>query len=104
MGDKVKKKIRILIIITFSLILAGCSNPNDYLTSKLEEEIKENSGILEDQDYREYQDLESSGRLDENGNYVDVTVTEDIPDDGENLSGQIHVTFAENPYIRLTYS
>lgn len=98
------KKIRILMVTATCLTLSGCANVNDYLTSKLEEQAKEKSGILADQDYQEYQNLEESNKLDENGYYieaVEIDNEDDVIDDEP--SGPIHVTFAENSHIRFTY-
>lgn len=98
-----KKKIRILILMTFLLMLSGCSNVNDYLTSKLEEKTWENFEILEDQDYQKYLHLKQEGELDENGYYLEEDEDPSESGDSEEPSGQIHVTFAENLHIRFTY-
>lgn len=99
-----RKKIRILILTVTCLMISGCANVKDYLTSKLEEKAQEKSGILDDQDYQEYQEMKETGKLDESGYYVDAVEIENedkVIDDEP--SGQIHVTFAENSHIRFTY-
>ena len=98
-----RKKKLILNLVAVCLMLPGCSNVNEYLTEKLEEKTLEGSEILEDQDYLEYQDLEASGKLDDNGIYLETAEIKDEDVDDAELSGQIHVTFAENSHIRLTY-
>lgn len=98
-----KKKILILILLVVCLMLSGCSNVNEYLTGKLEEITLEKAEILEDQDYLDYQSLKISGLLDNNGTYLGVNEIKGADSDEAELSGQIHVTFAENSHIRFTY-
>lgn len=96
-----KKKILIIIPVVMLLLLSGCSNPNDYLTDKLKEKIQEDSGISEDSDYQNYQNWQQNGELDDEGKYLDKDL--DGPAGLDQQEGQIHVTFAENSHINVTY-
>ena len=98
-----RKKILILNLAAVCLTLSGCSNVNEYLKGKLEEKALERAEILEDQDYLEYKNLEVSGKLDDDGIYLGTVEINDEDIDDTKLSGQIHVTFAENSHIRFTY-
>ena len=91
-----KKKIRYLSFLAAFLTLSGCSNIESYL----EEKIWQDSQILTDQDYLEYQRLATDGQLDIDGIYqepveADETVTQP--------AGPIHVTFAENAFLESHY-
>ena len=98
-----KRKILTLITVFVLLMISGCSNVNDFLINRLEENALENAGILEDTEYQDYEKLMSSGQLDENGKYLGTVADMDENDDVEEASGQIHVTFANNSHISFIY-
>ena len=98
-----KKKILIIMSVVMLLLLSGCSNLNDYLTDKLEEIIREESGIYEDPSYYKYQNLQQTNQLNEDGVYLGADEIGDEPVEVEEPTGKIHVTFAENSHIRVTY-
>lgn len=86
------KKAFVLILMFTMLLLTGCST----VDAKLEQALLEKSGILEHEDYLQYQQYQEADRLDENGQYVDLKLN-------ETPNGQIHITFAENRYLNIWY-
>lgn len=88
------KKLLPLLASFCVLFLAGCSQAQTYA----EEKILQASGISADADYQEYKDLEASGRLNEQGLFRDGSIAQE----GQR-SGSVHVTFAENAYLKITY-
>lgn len=92
-GIQMKKPL-LLLLSASCILLAGCSQVQDYAAEKMIQA----SLISEDEDYREYIKLEKTGSLDEDGFYRDAPVeTEEQP------SGSVHVTFAENQYLDIVY-
>ena len=93
-----KKALVLLLSFTMPL-LTGCST----LDSKLEQKILEKSGILENEDYLQYQQYLEASRLNENGEYVEPNQGDTAAESQEQSEGQIHVTFAENRYLNIWY-
>lgn len=82
--------------MTFTMLqLTGCSA----VDAMLEQTLLEKSGILENEDYLQYQQYQEAGCLDENGQYYDTNLL----DNQEKPSGKIHITFAENRYLDICY-
>lgn len=89
-----------VLIMTFTmLLLTGCST----VDAKLEQVLLEKSGILEHEDYLQYQQYQEAGRLDEDGQYFDPNLDESTSSEQEKPSGKIHITFAENRYLNILY-
>lgn len=93
------KKVFVLLLSFTMLLLTGCST----LDSKLEQRILEKSGILENEDYLQYQQYLEEGRLNENGEYVEFNQGDTAVESQGQSEGQIHVTFAENRYLDIWY-
>lgn len=93
------KKALIAIMAFAVLVLAGCSA----VDAKLEDIFLEKSGILETEEYLQYQEYLETGMLDENGQYWDSILEEDSADAQDSSVGKIHVTFANNPYLSISY-
>lgn len=93
------KKAFVLILTFTMLLLSGCSA----VDTKLEQAILEKSGILEHEDYLQYQQYQEAGRLDKNGQYVDTNLHENPTNNQEKPDGKIHITFAENRYLKIWY-
>lgn len=93
------KKAFVLLLTFTMLLLTGCSA----VDAKLEQSILEKSGILEHEDYLQYQQYQEAGRLDANGQYVDPDLNENPANVQDKPDGQIHVTFAENRYLEIWY-
>ncbi|MDE7416944.1 MAG: hypothetical protein K2N44_11735 [Lachnospiraceae bacterium] len=72
--------------------LNGCASLDSYI----EKRVKAESGILEDENYVNYQSKVASGNVDEEGYYIQNT------DQSERI-GSIHVTFATNNKLNIQY-
>ena len=93
------KRVFVLIMTFTMLLLAGCSA----VDAKLEQVLLEKSGILEQEDYLQYQQYQEKGRLDEDGQYFDPDLGVITLSEQEKPSGKIHITFAENRYMNFCY-
>ena len=91
------KKAFVLIMTFTMLLLTGCSA----VDAKLEQALLERSGILEHEDYLQYQQYQEAGRLNEEGQYVDLGLIDSSENTQEKPDGQIHVSFAENRYLKI---
>lgn len=91
-----KKRVisSIAIAATLMFSLTGCSSVKEYLSNKMLQE----SGILEDSNYTEYEKYKSEGLLDSNGYYAEIS---DDSDNSNNLD--VKVTFAENNNLQIQY-
>ena len=91
---------RLVILAIFGLIftsLVGCSS----VEQKLREKIIKDSAVLNSKEYSEYQRLKEDGVLDDDDNYI-YEKLEDA-DYVEYGDGPIHVVFARNSYIDVSY-
>lgn len=93
------KRVFVLIMTFTMLLLAGCSA----VDAKLEQALLEKSGILEQEDYLQYQQYQEKGCLDEDGQYFDPDLDVITSNEQEKPSGKIHITFAENRYMNIRY-
>ncbi len=96
-----KKRIAFLFtLLTSAVLFSGCSS----IDSRLERCFFERSGISEDADYLQYQEYDQSGMLDEDGYYTNADIF-NVSDAEETqmLTGTVHVTFAENRYLQISY-
>ena len=93
------KKAFVLLLTFTMLLLTGCSA----VDAKLEQAILAKSGILENEDYLQYQQYQEAGRLNDEGQYVAPDPAGDEVDAPEKPDGQIHVSFAENRYLKIMY-
>lgn len=89
---KYYKKVSILFCIWFIFILTGCTVVEDYVMKK--------SGMMTDEEYQTYIELRDSGQIDQDGYYITTEIAED---DGSSTEGAIHVTIADNPYLKISY-
>lgn len=93
-------KLRICIgSLACLFILTGCSDINAYMSELVTDKLIQK--ISGDEDYEKYLSLKEEGMLTEDGYYSneDVRIETDLPD----TTGKVHVTFAENVYLSVTY-
>lgn len=90
------RKKRIAFIPAIALILSGCAQMNSMLEAKI---LKE-TGIAEDSDYIQYQQMLEQGRINEEGNYEEPEAEEAVTVPGD---GKIHVTIASNSHIKVNF-
>ena len=79
------------VILMFSL--SGCGGINQIL----EDQMVNQSGLLEDQQYQTYQKYADEGKLDNDGYYKDSA------EEPLETHAPIHVTFAENNNLKIQY-
>lgn len=85
-------------MVLFSLALSGCAIADNLLKTA----IFDKSEIETDEDYLEYKSLLDNGKLTETGEITDVEHLSDAII-VESHPGTIHVTFAENRYLKVSY-
>lgn len=80
--------------LVFAFSFTGCSS----LAADIDEQVKQKlmERILLDEDYAEYVCLNENGQLDQDGHYIN-------PDPSPDTVGKVHVTFAENTYLKAYY-
>ena len=93
------KKIIAVLLVLLVLPLAGCAQ----IDTKLERAILEKSGILEHEDYIQFQQYQESGMLNEDGHYTVYVPFDNSDSKNDKPKGQIHVTFADNRYLKIAY-
>lgn len=93
------KRLRMLIVGLLVVMLAGCAATN----GTVEKMLLQKSGVAEDEDYQEYQRLMEENKLDEEGYYAGWEGEENGNADEELAQGTVHVTFADNRYLRIDY-
>lgn len=99
-----KGKYIVLLGSLFSLLfLSGCSRVDHLMYNSLESLLLEKSGIAEDADYQQYEEYSQSGVLDEEGYYVETDDSDAETGEEESAAGTIHVTFADNRSLRISY-
>ena len=90
--------IIIFILVTAACILGGCSLKGSF-ESWIGDQLKEKSGITEDESYVQYEKNLNEGLLDSEGRLY----KEEVISVREMHGGPIHVTFAENRNITVSY-
>ena len=88
-----KKKTIIFLSMLLALSLTGCSG----IKNQIKNQMLQQSGVLEDKQYKEYEGYEESGNLDDEGYFIEKNA-EETQD-----RAQIHVTFAENNNLNVQY-
>ena len=91
-----KKKLYLSFILLASVILiSGCAQTDGRLLNKL----KASSSIYSDEDYLSYLKLKEKDQIDKNGLYSGTGSLSE----NEVKEGSIHLTFAKNRFIRMSY-
>ena len=88
-----KKKTILFLSTMLALSLTGCSGIKNHIKNQ----ILQQSGVLEEEDYKKYEEYEADGNLDDEGYYIEKA-SEETQD-----HAQIHVTFAENNNLNVRY-
>lgn len=88
-----KKKTILFLSTMLALSLTGCSG----IKNLIKNQILQQSGVLEEDDYKKYEEYEAGGNLDDEGYYIEKA-SEETQD-----HAQIHVTFAENNNLNVRY-
>lgn len=89
------KRILIILLSAVMLILSGCSR----IDQVMEDVFLQKANISSNAEYQQYQQFLSEGKLDDDGTFHYIPeVAEDAV-----AEGMIHVTFAENRYIDISY-
>ena len=89
------KKTILPIVAASAVLFGGCSS----VDSVMERVIMERSGIYENEEYLQYQEYKEAGKLDEDNQYIyDEEDSSSVAADGS-----VHVTFAENRYLKVDY-
>ena len=88
-----KKKTILFLSTMLALSLTGCSGIKNHIKNQMLQQ----SGVLEDKNYKKYEEYEENGNLDDEGYYVEKT------SEASQSHAQIHVTFAENNNLNVQY-
>ena len=94
------KSIEALVCAAVALLLCGCSGANTFLM----DQIVKRSEIQSDEAWLKYESLNQAGQLDNDGYYYGQTETGGNSVEGVMPAGTIHITFAQNAYLNVTYS
>lgn len=89
------KAAMILPCVLCVMVLSGCSG------SSVSDFLLRQSGAVTEEELWQYSELRDKGQLDEDGHYISAELngaTEPSPP-----AGSVHVTFAENAYIKVQY-
>ena len=90
-----KKKLFLSFILLALILLSGCAATDGRLLNKL----KATSSIYADEDYLSYIKLKEKDQIDKNGLYSGT----DSLSENEVKEGSVHLTFAKNRFIRMSY-
>lgn len=92
------KKTAIILMAGIALGLSGCgmSDFDEAVNCQIEEE----SGIKNDEDYKQYEALKNDNKLNESDEYIENAEAED---DVEQIDGTIHVTVATNSNMNIKF-
>ncbi len=99
---------RLATIFAAAVLLAalpGCSPLEERVQKGLEESASTalEEAYSEDADYQQYLTLQAQGQLDEDGNYISPTLNQLESGETTAMTGSVHVTFATNPCLSITY-
>lgn len=92
------KKRLFLFLILIVISVVGCYFLSDYADNVISNSVIKSAKIEDEEDYLKYKELEQSGQLDEQGRY-----SEDLAEPETIHTEQIHVTFADNRFIGISY-
>ena len=93
------KKVLFISATATAILLTGCAS----MEAKLENTILEKSGICENEDYILYEEYRDAGKLDEEGQYISMSIAEGASSEHVESTDKIHVTFAQNGYLEIWY-
>lgn len=82
-----------LLVLPFAF--TGCSSVTKNVEKRVEDAMMQK--LLSDEDYNAYLQMKENGELDSENQYISTIPS--ILDD----EGKVHVTFAENTYLRVSY-
>lgn len=92
------KKRLFLFLILIVISVVGCYFLSDYTDNVISNTVIKSAKIEDEKDYLKYKELEQSGQLDEQGRY-----SENLDEVESIHNEQIHVTFADNRFIGISY-
>ncbi len=92
------KKRLFLFLILIVISIVGCYFLSDYADNAISNSVIKSAKIEDEKDYLKYKELEQSGQLDEQGRY-----SENLDEVESVHNEQIHVTFADNRFIGISY-
>lgn len=92
------KKVMLFVLVLIVICLTGCSGINGYL----EEKMKQQSGVLENEDYQKYLSYSEQGKLDQDGYYSQRMLEQEAAEE-IGSSDSAHITFAVNEYLEVHY-
>ena len=93
-----RKNVLITGVMLITVTLSGCSSVDGYL----EEKITEKSEIYHDADYKQYAQMNKDGKLNASAEFTATDIFETSEDESA-AQKQVHVTFADNRYLKISY-
>ncbi len=93
-----KRLLVALMALSVMSLIAGCSS--EKLNAYIQKKAADRSDIKNTEEYKTYEELLKSGKLDEEGRYNPSLGGDSITDDH---SEKINVTFARNSFIKVFY-
>lgn len=96
-----KKKIVYIWAMAGIFFLTGCANMNDFFEKKMESFVMRTSGINEDVEYQQYEELVAQGVLNAEGIYNELEKEE--YQDVQKKEKQVRVSIANNEFLDIQY-
>lgn len=84
------------LLAAVSLFLGGCSS----MPASMKNQLLKQSGISENEDYRQYENLQKNESLNEEGEYFEK---EEDDETSSIQKGKVHITFGRNSYLEISY-
>ena len=94
-----KKRSSILLSLLFIFLMSGCSS----IENKISQLMWEKSGVADEIQYIQYEQMKSAGALDEEGLYHSKELEDLQAAESEKPNGSVHVSFARNEFIQIEY-
>lgn len=96
-----KKKIAYSLVMASIFILSGCADRDSFLDKKIEAYIMRASGITEDVEFQQYEELITQGVLNSVGEYNELEKEEYC--DVQKKEKQVRVSIANNEFLDVHY-
>ena len=96
---KQNRILKFILILPFILLMSACS----VIEEKITQVMWEKSGVTDELQYIQYEQMRSAGALDKDGLYHSKQLEEIQAAESAQADGPIHVSFARNEFMEITY-
>ena len=99
MTDSGKRMTRLILFTICCLMLCGCAAVRE----RIEQELWQRSGVTEDAEWKEFQQMDSASQLDKDGLFYSEALEQQRLEAAKEPEGSVRVTFARNDFLNVTY-